>query len=70
MEYILGALMMAVFFLLLLSAYWLGTKRSIKAQPPPQMDDEQKRESEKIHKHFKELLSYDVEKARQRKKVM
>jgi hypothetical protein len=70
MEYIVGALLMAVFFLLLFTAYWLGTKRSIKAQPPPQMGEEQKRESDKIHKHFKELLSYSEEKARQRKKVV
>lgn len=69
MEFILGALTAVVFFLLLISAYWLGTKRAIKAQPPP-IDEEQKREIERFNRHFKELFNYDVDKARQRKKVL
>jgi hypothetical protein len=68
MEYIVGALLMAVFFLLLLSAYWLGTKRTMKVQPPP-IDKEHKQELERYNKHFKALFNYDVEKALQRKLV-
>jgi hypothetical protein len=68
MEFFLGALTAVVFFLLLLIVYWLGTKRTIKAQPPP-MDHQQKEELKRYNDHFKKLFTYDVEKAIQRKKV-
>jgi hypothetical protein len=69
MEFFLGALTAVVFFLLLIFAYWIGTKQTIKAQPPPPMDSEHKKELERYNKHFKALFNYDVEKALQRKKV-
>ena len=65
MEFFLGLLTMAVFFVV----YELG-KRSVK-QPAPQpqveVDEEQLEKAKRIQAHFENLMSYDMDKALERK---
>jgi hypothetical protein len=68
-DYFLGLLTAVVFFVALLFFFWLGTRYGKKPQPPPSMEDERRKEIERYNKHFKALFNYDVDKARQRKKV-
>jgi hypothetical protein len=64
MEFFLGLLTMAVFFVV----YELG-KRSVKVKPAPQpieVDEEQLEKAKRIQAHFENLMSYDMDTALKR----
>lgn len=71
MDYLLGALISVVFFILLLTSvfigYQIGHKKTIP--PPIETDDEELRRAKKLQEDFAKLMSYDVDKALQSKKV-
>lgn len=69
MDYLLGALMTVVFFILCGGSFYLGYRMKQPKAKPPDMDAEEKRRIERYNKHFKELFSYDVDTALKRKKV-
>lgn len=52
--------------LLLYVGFKLSKKHSIKLDP---VTEEEKREAAKVQKHFSKLMTYDVSKALERKKV-
>jgi hypothetical protein len=65
MEFLLGLLSAAVLFVV----YELG-KRSATKQPAPQpieVDEEQLEKAKRIQAHFENLMSYDMDKALERK---
>jgi predicted polyphosphate/ATP-dependent NAD kinase len=64
MEYFYGLLTAVVFFIV----YELG-KHTGKKAPVTPVSEERKREMEQFDKHFKNLFTYDVDKAVQGKKV-
>jgi hypothetical protein len=69
MEFIYGLLTAVVFFIALLSFYYIGYKQGSKrtAKPP---DDEEVRKAKEIRKGFMNMMTYDVNKALQRKGEM
>lgn len=69
MEYILGLLSGVVFFAVLVAAVYIGYRIGRKRPEPRQVDEQEQRKMKQFDKHFKELFSYDVNKATQRKKV-
>jgi hypothetical protein len=70
MQFVYGALTTVFFIFALLSFYYIGLKQGQKPkQEKHEVDRERQKEIERFDKHFKELFSYDVEKAYQRKKV-
>lgn len=66
--YCLGLLTAVVFFLCLLLFFWLGT-RYVQKKPPDKVEDETIRKQKKLHEDLTKLMSYDVDKALQRKQV-
>jgi hypothetical protein len=69
MEYFLGLLTAVVFFIVTFFFFYMGYKQGKKASAPIPLDKEKKRQMEQFDKGFKEIFSYDVEKALQKKKV-
>jgi hypothetical protein len=72
MEFILGLLSSAVFFICLFIAYRMGqkqTKPPKKEKPLTEEAEHQKEQIKRYNEHFKRLFSYDVDTAVQRKKV-
>lgn len=61
MEYLIGALITAAFFVCLYVAYKAG-QRSRKPVNR-EIDEEQKRKAQQLRKGFEQLMSYDVSKA-------
>jgi hypothetical protein len=68
MDFLYGLLTAVVFFIALLSFYYIGYKQGTKrtAKPP---DDEEVRKAKNLRKGFMNMMEYDVDKALQRKKV-
>jgi hypothetical protein len=68
MDFIYGLLTAVVFFIALLSFYYIGYRQGTKrtAKPP---DDEEVRKAKNLRKGFMNMMEYDVDKALQRKKV-
>lgn len=60
---------MAVFFMCLATAFYMGYRLKPKPPAPTPLDDKEKQRAERFEKHFKDLFSYDVDTALQRKKV-
>jgi hypothetical protein len=69
MEFIYGLLTAVVFFIALLSFYYVGYKRGKRVSAPVPIDKEKQRDIEQFNKEFKAIINYDVAKALQRKKV-
>jgi hypothetical protein len=69
MEYLIGALLAVFFFIALVFSFYVGYKQGKKVSAPIPLNDEKKRQLEQYDKGFKEIFSYDVEKALQPKKV-
>jgi virulence-associated protein VapD len=69
MEYLIGALLAVFFFCTVIGSFYSGYKQGKKVSAPIPLDDEKKRQMERFDKGFKEIFSYDVEKALQKKKV-
>lgn len=69
MEFLYGLLTAVVFFIALITFYYIGYKQGKKVSAPLPLDEEKQREIDRFNKGFKELFNYDVEKALQRKKV-
>lgn len=68
MQFLFGLLTAVVFFILLGTAYWLGTKQN-KRSITQSVDEETQRKAKKHREDFMKLMNYDVDKATQRKKV-
>jgi cbb3-type cytochrome oxidase subunit 3 len=72
MEFILGLLTMAVFLLCVYTAFKFGQKQTKAPSKVNTLTEDEERQKEQIKRYnegFKELFSYDVEKALQPKKV-
>jgi hypothetical protein len=69
MEFFYGLLTAVVFFIALLSFFYLGYKQGKKGSAPLPIDNEKQSEIERFNRDFKALFNYDVETALQRKKV-
>lgn len=69
MEYLLGLLTGLVLFLCVLIGFYFGQKQPKRKVEHKPISDTEKQQIERFNKHFKELFSYDVDKALQRKKV-
>jgi hypothetical protein len=69
MEFFLGLLTAVVFFIGLLAVYHAGYKRGKQTSAPIPLDEEKQRQLEAFDKGFREIFSYDVAKALQKKKV-
>ncbi|GIN88700.1 hypothetical protein J6TS2_50860 [Heyndrickxia sporothermodurans] len=70
MEYLLGALVAVVFFILLLSTLYIGYQLGTKKQKHKvKHDEEEARKAEMHRSNFIKLMNYDVSTALQRKKV-
>jgi hypothetical protein len=67
--FILGLLTAVVFFIALIGAYLLGLRHKKKEIAPIPLDEEKQRQLEVWDKGFREIFSYDVAKALQKKKV-
>lgn len=65
MEYLIGALGTALFFVVFGVGYLVG-RRSHKPKQPS-VDEETKRRAEKLRQDFQRMMSYDVDKALGRK---
>ncbi|ULT55403.1 hypothetical protein L1999_20185 [Neobacillus drentensis] len=68
MEFIYGLLTAVVFFIALLSFYFIGYKQGNKQTSKPP-DLEEVRKAKEMRKGFMNMMNYDVDKALQRKKV-
>jgi hypothetical protein len=68
MEFLLGLLTAVVFFIALLSTFYLGYKQGKKGTAPIPLNKEKQREIERFDKDFKALFNYDVETALKGKK--
>jgi len=63
MEYLIGAGLMACFFVCVLVGYYLGAQR---AKPKPNtkpLDLDEKHRLERLQKEFNEVMSYSLEQA-------
>lgn len=69
MEYMLGLLTGVVFFALIGAALFIGYRLGKKKPRSNPVDEEELRKAKQFNDHFKELFSYDVQTALQRKKV-
>jgi len=70
MDFIYGLLTAVVFFIALLSFYYIGYKQgSRRTTKPPDTDLEEIRKAREMRKEFMNMMNYDVDKALQRKKV-
>ena len=69
MEYILGLLSGVVFFAVLGAVLYIGYRLGKKKPQANEVDEEEQRQMKQFDKYFKDIFSYDVEKALQRKKV-
>jgi hypothetical protein len=69
MEFFLGLLTAVVFFIGLLAVYQVGYKQGKKTSVPIPLDEEKQRQLEAFDKGFREIFTYDVTKALQKKKV-
>jgi hypothetical protein len=69
MEFIYGLLTAVVFFIALLSFYYIGYKQGNKQTSKPP-DDEEVRKAKEMRKSFMNMMNYDVSTALQKKKVM
>ena len=71
MQFIYGLMTASVLFLCLLFCFYLGTRYEQRKKPPDkiEVDKEEQRKREQLHKDFQELFNYDVSKALQGKKV-
>lgn len=70
MEYLIGALMTVVFFILCVGSFYLGYRMKQHPQTkPPDVDQEKKQQLERYDNHFKALMNYDVPTALKRKQV-
>lgn len=70
MEYFLGLLTGVVFLIMLGLVLFIGYKLGKKKQPLPiEVDEKEQQRIKRYNDHFKELFSYDVDTALQRKKV-
>jgi hypothetical protein len=68
MEFLYGLLTAVVFFIALLSFYYIGYKQGNKRTTKPP-DDEEVRKAKEIRRGFMNMMTYDVNKALQKKKV-
>jgi hypothetical protein len=68
MDYILGLLTAVVFFIALLSFYYLGYKQGNK-KPTVTADKDEVRKAREHQENFLKLMNYDVHQALQKKKV-
>jgi hypothetical protein len=69
MEFIYGLLTAVVFFIALLSFYYIGYKQGNRRTTKPP-DDEEVRKAKEIRRGFMNMMTYDVNKALQRKGEM
>jgi hypothetical protein len=69
MEFIYGLLTAVVFFIALLSFYYIGYKQGNRRTSKPP-DDEEVRKAKEIRRGFMNMMTYDVSKALQRKGEM
>ncbi|WP_394139560.1 hypothetical protein [Cytobacillus oceanisediminis] len=69
MEYILGLLSGVVFFAVMGAFLFIGYKMGQKKHTAQPVDEEEQRKMQQFDKYFKDIFSYDVDKALQRKKV-
>lgn len=74
MDYALGALGAAAFFVLLCIVYTLGQmnqhKKMSPTSAPKEADEEERRKAERMKEGFNQLMSYDVTTATSGKKVV
>lgn len=61
MDFLLGSLATAAYFISLYFAYRLGTQSRKLAHK--QQDEQEKRKAERLRQGFQQLMSYDVSKA-------
>jgi hypothetical protein len=66
MDFLYGLLTAVVFFIALLSFYYIGYKQGNKRTTKPP-DDEEVRKAKEIRRGFMNMMTYDVNKALQRK---
>lgn len=62
MEYIIGALVMALLFAAFIAGYYIGSK-SRPAHKPKEADELEIRKAKEIRKGFTDMMSYDVTQA-------
>jgi hypothetical protein len=67
MEFFLGLLTMAVFFVVYEMGKRQGKQTQVKAPQPMEVDEEQLEKAKRIQAHFENLMSYDMDKALERK---
>jgi hypothetical protein len=62
MEYLIGSLATAVYFLSLLGAYALGrrAKTAGRGAITREVDEQERQRAERLKKSFEQLMSYDV----------
>jgi hypothetical protein len=72
MEYLIGALLVVVFFICVLYAFYVGYKlgKRTNTAKVENEDDDMKKKAIILQKEFVELMNYDVTKALERKKVI
>ena len=63
MQFLLGSLSTAIFFISLFFAYKLGQR----SRKHPQLDETEVQRAEKLRREFEQLMTYDVSKALGRK---
>lgn len=68
MEYILGLLSGVVFFAVLGAVLYTGYQLGRRKPKAAEVDEEEQRQMKQFDKYFKDIFSYDVEKALQKKK--
>ncbi len=69
MLFLYGLLTAVVFFIVVISALYIGYKLGHKQGKPVEIDEKQIIKAKKIQEDFQKLMNYDVSKALQRKKV-
>jgi hypothetical protein len=69
MQFLYGLLTAVVFFIALLSFYYIGLKQGKQQKEQPIADEEEVRKAQKIRSDFQKLMNYDVDQATARKKV-
>lgn len=69
MLFLYGLLTAVVFFIVVISALYIGYKLGHKQGKPVEIDEKQIIKAKKIQEDFQKLMNYDVPTALQRKKV-
>lgn len=69
MLFFYGLLTAVVFFLCVLTAFYMGYKQGKKVIKPKPLDEVKQRRMDQINKEFQAVFSYDLNTALQRKKV-